>query len=148
MSSGGGLLGPVLERGVHRLEGGLGVAIQRAGHQPHQDSGEAFVLGQTHAALDARGDGEGVLGVEDSRDAQPAQPTLAVTRRGLHHGGAQGEVGGPEGPLCRLHDPIDSLVQLCSADRHHVCGCAFQTRDDVVLHQLRRRDAAPLSLRL
>jgi len=45
MSSGGGLLGLVLERGVHRLEGGLGVAIQRAGlHRPYGVIRRIYVL--------------------------------------------------------------------------------------------------------
>jgi hypothetical protein len=76
MSSGGGLLGPVLERGVHRLEGGLGVAIQRAGHQRHQDSGEAFVLDRrTPPSMRA------VMVKECSASKTPGMPNRPSQRR-------------------------------------------------------------------
>jgi hypothetical protein len=60
---------------------------------------EAFLLGQDHAATRARGDREAVLGVEDSRYAEPAPPAQALPGDRVEHGRAQRDAAGAD----RLH---------------------------------------------
>ena len=75
----GGLPG---ECGVNGAELGQGVSVQVALAERDRHTGGVLPLGEQHPVWPERGDGEGVLAVEDGPWAHPAKPAQLEARTG------------------------------------------------------------------
>ena len=128
---------PCFQGLVHLFEAAPRIGIQSAGKQGNEQPREDFALGEAHATLSKRFDGEAVLAVKKPGYQEMAQPPQLPVRLGFENGGPEGHAACP-GRLDVDFEPFPHPdVSACFADKRVPLGKTGKVGEELP-HPFRR----------